>query len=170
MWGHCVSGWIHLGTEGPGTFVRVHIWTSHPSPFSFQGLFTRGSTIRILPGLVPLNEFWRCPGWPSASTDLCVLTCLAQVHTQEIYYYQDSWICLNQTFLGLRLGKLFPARESLVSDIPAEDRNTANPFLQCTVLYDNQHSPSMLVFHDICLIEYEVAAKVFTNSSFFLPA
>jgi len=28
----------------------------------------------------------------------------------------------------LGLGKLFPARESLISDIPAGDRNTAKPF------------------------------------------
>jgi len=33
--------------------------------------------------------------------------------------------------VGLGLGKLFPARESLVSDILAGDRNTAKPFLQC---------------------------------------
>ena len=39
---------------------------------------------------------------------------------------------LYQTFLGLVLGKLFPARESLVSDIPAGDGNTAKPFLQST--------------------------------------
>jgi len=30
------------------------------------------------------------------------------------------------------LGKLFPARESLVSDIPAGDGNTLNLVLQCT--------------------------------------
>jgi len=41
----------------------------------------------------------------------------------------DSWIFFYQTFLGLELGKLFPARESLVSDILAGDRNTAKPFL-----------------------------------------
>jgi len=33
----------------------------------------------------------------------------------------------DQTFLGLELGKLFPARESLVSDIPAGDGNNAKP-------------------------------------------
>jgi len=43
---------------------------------------------------------------------------------------RDSWICFDQTFLGLC--KLFPARESMVSDIPAGDGNTAKPFLQCT--------------------------------------
>ena len=43
---------------------------------------------------------------------------------------RDSWICFDQTFLGLV--KLFPAWESLVSDIPAGDGNTAKPFLQCT--------------------------------------
>jgi len=40
----------------------------------------------------------------------------------------DSWFFFDQTFLGLGLGKLFPARESLVSDIPAGDGNTAQPF------------------------------------------
>jgi len=39
---------------------------------------------------------------------------------------RDSWICFDQTFLGL--GLLFPARESLVSDIPAGDGNTLNLF------------------------------------------
>jgi len=41
---------------------------------------------------------------------------------------RDSWICFDQTFLGLGLGKLFPARESLVSEILAGDGSTANPF------------------------------------------
>jgi len=40
----------------------------------------------------------------------------------------DSWICYGQTFLGLGLGKLFPARESLVSDIPARDGKPLNHF------------------------------------------
>ena len=41
--------------------------------------------------------------------------------------FRDSWIYFDQTLLGL--GKLFPARESLVgSDIPAGDGNTAKPF------------------------------------------
>jgi len=34
-------------------------------------------------------------------------------------------------FLGLGLVKLLQARESLVSDIPAVDGSTLNPFLQC---------------------------------------
>jgi len=41
---------------------------------------------------------------------------------------RDSWIFFDQTFLGLGLGKLFQARESLVSDILAGDRNVAEPF------------------------------------------
>jgi len=41
---------------------------------------------------------------------------------------RDSWSCVDQTSLGLGLGKLFPARESLVSDLPAGDGNTAKPF------------------------------------------
>jgi len=45
--------------------------------------------------------------------------------------FRDSWIYFDQTFLGLGLGKLFSARESLVSDILAGDRKTATPFLQC---------------------------------------
>jgi len=42
---------------------------------------------------------------------------------------RDSWISFDQTFLGMGLGKLFPARENMVSDIPAGDGNTAKPFL-----------------------------------------
>ena len=37
----------------------------------------------------------------------------------------------DQTSLGLQLGKLFLARESLVSDIPAGDMNIAKLYLQC---------------------------------------
>ena len=37
-----------------------------------------------------------------------------------------SWIFFYQTFQGLGLGKLIPARESLVSDIPAGDRKSLN--------------------------------------------
>jgi len=44
---------------------------------------------------------------------------------------RDSLIFFDQTFLGPGLGKLFLARESLVSDIPAGDGNIAKPFLQC---------------------------------------
>ena len=43
-------------------------------------------------------------------------------------FSQNFWICLDQTFLGLGLGKSFPARESLVSDIPAGDGNPLNLF------------------------------------------
>ena len=40
------------------------------------------------------------------------------LHLESVYAVKkklrDFWICLNQTFLGLGLGKLFTARESLV--------------------------------------------------------
>jgi len=42
---------------------------------------------------------------------------------------RPALILFDQTSLGL--GKLFPATESLVNDIPAGDGNTAKPFLQC---------------------------------------
>ncbi len=35
--------------------------------------------------------------------------------------------------------RVFPARESLVSDIPAGDRKIANLFLQCTLLVNVMH-------------------------------
>jgi len=38
---------------------------------------------------------------------------------------------LDQIFQGLGLGKLFLARESLVSDIPAGDGKSLNLCLQC---------------------------------------
>jgi len=41
---------------------------------------------------------------------------------------RDSWIFFDQTFLGLELGTLFLARESLVSDIPAGDGNISKLF------------------------------------------
>jgi len=43
---------------------------------------------------------------------------------------RDFWTYFDRTFLGLGLGKLFPAKESLVDDILAGDVNTAKPFLQ----------------------------------------
>ena len=46
---------------------------------------------------------------------------------------RDSWICFDQTLLGLGPGKLFPARESLVCDILAGDRNPLNLFLHCSL-------------------------------------
>jgi len=48
--------------------------------------------------------------------------------------FRDSFICFDQTFLGLGMGKLFPARESLV--IPAGAGNTAKPFF--TVYHQHQ--------------------------------
>jgi len=39
-----------------------------------------------------------------------------------------------KTLQGLGLGKLFPARESLVSDILAGDRKSLNLYLQCNFL------------------------------------
>jgi len=43
-------------------------------------------------------------------------------------YLRDSWVCFDQTLLGLGMGNIFSARESLVSDISAGDGNTAKPF------------------------------------------
>jgi len=42
-----------------------------------------------------------------------------------------------QTFLGLGLGKLFPARESLVSDIPAGYGKLLNIYLQCWFIWSH---------------------------------
>jgi hypothetical protein len=47
--------------------------------------------------------------------------------------WRDSWIFFYQTFHGPGLGKLFPARASLVSDISAGDRKSLNLYLQCSV-------------------------------------
>jgi len=44
---------------------------------------------------------------------------------------RDSWIRFDQTFQGLGLGTLFPARESLVSEIPAGEGKSLNLYLQC---------------------------------------
>jgi len=46
---------------------------------------------------------------------------------------RDSWIIFDQTFQGLGLGTLFPARESLVIDIPAGDGKSLNLYLQCAI-------------------------------------
>ena len=46
-------------------------------------------------------------------------------HCKQIF--RDSWIIFSQDFQGLGLGTLFPARESLVSDFLAGDREIANP-------------------------------------------
>jgi len=53
------------------------------------------------------------------------------LHCKKIL--RDSWIIFDQTFQGLGLGTLFPAWESLVSDIPAEDGKLLNLYLQCSV-------------------------------------
>ena len=47
----------------------------------------------------------------------------------EILLGQPTFLdCFDHSFLGLGLDKILPARESLVSDIPAGDGNTAKPF------------------------------------------
>jgi len=76
-------------------------------------------------------------------------SCQAQAFSKQIVKYKNkpifsqnlrgstvkklrySWIFVDQTFLRLGLGKLFPAKESLVSDIPAGDGNVVSLFLQC---------------------------------------
>jgi len=55
-------------------------------------------------------------------------------------YLRDSRIFFYQTFLGLGLGKLFPARESLASDIPAGDGNIAEPFFYSVVKERKLHT------------------------------
>jgi len=55
---------------------------------------------------------------------------------------RHSLICSDHTFLELGLGKLFPARERLVSDNPAGDGNTAKPCLQCTLLRLGTYVPA----------------------------
>jgi len=58
---------------------------------------------------------------------LCCTSAL-YTHCKKKKSSRDSWICFDQTFLGLELGKLFPVRESLVSDILAGDGNPLNLF------------------------------------------
>jgi len=78
------------------------------------------------------------------TTGSTILFCTSDLNKQEIYTeknLRDSWICFDQTFLGLGLGKeqyVFPARERLVSDIPAGDRNTAKPFFYSVSLLHGQ--------------------------------
>jgi len=55
--------------------------------------------------------------------------------------FRDSWIFLDHTFLGLELGTLFPARESLVSDNPAGDGNIAKLFF---TVYGQQYELKLL--------------------------
>jgi len=43
--------------------------------------------------------------------------------------YEIPGFFFKQTFLGLELGTLFPARESLISDIPAGDGNITKLFV-----------------------------------------
>jgi len=64
----------------------------------------------------------------------CVFKAINALSSEQTKKLRDSWICFDQTSLGLGLGKLFPARESLVSDIPAGDENTAKPFFTVYVL------------------------------------
>ena len=64
----------------------------------------------------------------------------AEIRTRELAeptllkILRDSWIIFDQTFQGLGLGTLFPARESLVSDILAGDGKSLCIYLQCTLL------------------------------------
>ena len=47
--------------------------------------------------------------------------------------YEISGLFVDQTVVSKLVSKLFPARESLVSDIPAGDGNIAKPFFTvCT--------------------------------------
>jgi len=67
------------------------------------------------------------PGWP----DVALCPSHTILHCKKSYEIPGSF---DQTFLGLGLGTFFPARESLVSDIPAGDGNIAKLFLQCSNL------------------------------------
>ena len=60
------------------------------------------------------------------------IICLCKVHCK--INLRDSWINYDQTFLGLGLGKCFPARESLVSDISTGDRKSLHLCLRCMVV------------------------------------
>jgi len=70
-------------------------------------------------GLSKSKGHWHMPLVPKSK----------QIHCKT--NLRDSLICFEQTFLGLGLGKLFPVREILVSDILAGNGNTLNLFLQC---------------------------------------
>jgi len=54
--------------------------------------------------------------------------CQRQPHCKKVERFLDF---SDQTFQGLGLGTLFPARESLVSDIPAGEGKLLNLYLQC---------------------------------------
>ncbi len=57
---------------------------------------------------------------------LAVLPSLARMSLTELSQEGNNYI--------IKLTKLSPARNSLVSDIPAGDGKTANLFLQCVVI------------------------------------
>jgi hypothetical protein len=61
---------------------------------------------------------------------------------------RDSWIYFDQNFLGQELGRLFPARESLVSVIPAGDGNPRNHFLQCGHFRKKNSRGEMFIFRN----------------------
>ena len=66
---------------------------------------------------------------------------------------RDSWIIFDQTFQGLGMGKLFPARESLVSDIPAGGGNPLNLFYSVTIQFAQSEDPSQFnIFQTKCKI------------------
>ena len=76
-------------------------------------------------------------GFNEMLLNLRLMMFLLQVDNEFVYTVKkilgDSWIIFDYTFQGLVLGKLFPARESLVNDIPAGDRKSLNLYLQCTL-------------------------------------
>jgi len=64
----------------------------------------------------------------------------------------------DQTFLGLRLGNLVPARENLVSDILAGDRKSINLYLQCIYSYS-----ALLGTQRTCLLLVNTAGLYLRN-------
>jgi len=58
----------------------------------------------------------------------------------KLRYTVKTGFYFDQTSLELGLGKLFTARENLVSDIPAGDGNIAKPFLQLQMSQTNSVS------------------------------
>jgi len=76
-------------------------------------------SVQLLPVSIGISEIY------NILLDTCFLQYKKFYETPGFFY---------QTFLGLGMGKLFPARESLESVIPAGDGNIANIFFHCVGL------------------------------------
>ncbi len=128
-------------------YVPLSMWTGRAWGREWWwGFFSRMDSTSIREGFACLNTSTTLLKWQRSSSPWChenMLHCKKGLAT----FLSPAGMSLTKLSLcGNNLITVYPTRESLVSDIPAGDRNVANFFWRCTCKLSPLTSIFILIF------------------------